>query len=217
LGSGIAKRIRHQEKAGGSSRLGNFDLATTPALRATPPVPGGEPSTTLLLTPAGIYFVLRGFKFFPGEDSSCPSVMRCCPNSITKWRLQEPLLNGFPKTSTAGSRMRNRWNAGRLASHIAEMPNWATTGIKQDSLDLAAGGYTPYEASTRAELLALFDKNVRGSARIHRGLQRRDIHEDVVIEERRCDADDVAENRSGPQFRDEPRDPSSWAAFGLPA
>ena len=49
-------------------------------------------------------------------------------------------------------------SAGRLASHIAEMPAWATTSISQDSLDLA-GGYQPYEAGSRAELLALFDKN----------------------------------------------------------
>ena len=49
-------------------------------------------------------------------------------------------------------------SAGRLASHIAEMPTWATTSISQDSLDLA-GGYQPYEAGSRAELLALFDKN----------------------------------------------------------
>ena len=52
--------------------------------------------------------------------------------------------------------------AGRLASHIAEMPNWATVGITQDSLDLA-GGYTPFEAKSRAELLAAFDKAVGGA------------------------------------------------------
>jgi uncharacterized damage-inducible protein DinB len=52
--------------------------------------------------------------------------------------------------------------AGRLASHIAEMPNWATTGITQDSLDLA-GGYKPFEAASRAELLAAFDKAAAGA------------------------------------------------------
>jgi uncharacterized damage-inducible protein DinB len=51
-------------------------------------------------------------------------------------------------------------SAGRLASHIAEMPTWATTSISQDSLDLAAGGYNPFEGKSRAELLSLFDKNV---------------------------------------------------------
>lgn len=51
---------------------------------------------------------------------------------------------------------------GRLASHIAEMPNWATSGITLDSLDLA-GGYKPFEAGSRAELLAAFDKSVAGA------------------------------------------------------
>ncbi|MEO8050590.1 MAG: DinB family protein [Acidobacteriota bacterium] len=48
---------------------------------------------------------------------------------------------------------------GQLASHIAEMPTWATTGITTDSLDLA-GGYKPFEPATSAELLREFDKNV---------------------------------------------------------
>jgi len=51
---------------------------------------------------------------------------------------------------------------GRLASHIAEMPNWATSGITLDALDLA-GGYKPFEATSRAELLAAFDKSVAGA------------------------------------------------------
>jgi uncharacterized damage-inducible protein DinB len=50
-------------------------------------------------------------------------------------------------------------SAGRLASHIAEMPAWATTSIGQDSLDLA-GGHQPYTSGSRTELLALFDKNI---------------------------------------------------------
>ena len=49
--------------------------------------------------------------------------------------------------------------AGRLASHIAEMTVWGTISITQDSLDLA-GGHQPFNASSRAELLAAFDKNV---------------------------------------------------------
>lgn len=52
--------------------------------------------------------------------------------------------------------------AGRLASHIAEMPNWATASITQESLDLA-GGYNPFTAASRAELLAAFDKSVAGA------------------------------------------------------
>ena len=51
---------------------------------------------------------------------------------------------------------------GRLASHIAEMPTWATSGIMMDSLDMASG-YKPFEAGSRAELLEAFDKNVAGA------------------------------------------------------
>ncbi len=47
---------------------------------------------------------------------------------------------------------------GRLASHIADMPTWAVSGITLDSLDLAAG-HKPFEAASQAELLAAFDKN----------------------------------------------------------
>ena len=49
--------------------------------------------------------------------------------------------------------------AGRLASHIAEMTVWGTISITQDSLDLA-GGHQPFNAASREELLAAFDKNV---------------------------------------------------------
>jgi uncharacterized damage-inducible protein DinB len=51
---------------------------------------------------------------------------------------------------------------GRLASHIAEMPNWATSGITLDALDLASG-YKPFEAKSRTELLEAFDKSVAGA------------------------------------------------------
>ena len=49
--------------------------------------------------------------------------------------------------------------AGRLASHIAEMTVWGTLGITQDSLDLS-GGHQPFNAASREELLAAFDRNV---------------------------------------------------------
>ena len=45
---------------------------------------------------------------------------------------------------------------GRLASHVAEMPNWILTTITTDSLDLAPG-MTGYMASSRQEMLQRFD------------------------------------------------------------
>ena len=51
---------------------------------------------------------------------------------------------------------------GRLASHIAELPTWAVSGITMDSIDLA-GGFKPFEPRSSAELLEVFDKNVVGA------------------------------------------------------
>ena len=48
----------------------------------------------------------------------------------------------------------------RLATHLAEMPEWTGALLDQDELDLAGSDYTPVTAGSSAELLELFDKNV---------------------------------------------------------
>jgi uncharacterized damage-inducible protein DinB len=52
---------------------------------------------------------------------------------------------------------------GRLAGHVAEMPSWGAITIDSDFLDFAAGGYQPLEMTSRAQVLAAFDKIVAGS------------------------------------------------------
>ena len=47
---------------------------------------------------------------------------------------------------------------GRLASHVAELPGWAVNTIKQESLNITAD-FKPHIASSRKELLEIFDKN----------------------------------------------------------
>ena len=52
---------------------------------------------------------------------------------------------------------------GRLAGHIAEMPNWGAVTIATDSFDVLPGGKQEYEALTaksRTQVLEAFDKNV---------------------------------------------------------
>src|SRR5579863_1338631 len=48
---------------------------------------------------------------------------------------------------------------GRLASHVAELPGWASMAIDRDVLEIQPG-FKPHIAATRAELLAGFDKCV---------------------------------------------------------
>jgi len=48
---------------------------------------------------------------------------------------------------------------GRLASHIAELPNWGATALNTEGLNLEPG-MKPYLAKSREDLLQAFDKNV---------------------------------------------------------
>jgi len=55
------------------------------------------------------------------------------------------------------------WNMGALATHIAFLAGWSVDTIHTDSLDFAPPGEPPVrnpEASSRADLLAMFDRNV---------------------------------------------------------
>jgi len=55
---------------------------------------------------------------------------------------------------------------GRLASHLAELPNWAEMTLTRTELDIAPPGQPAPQGnnlSSRAEILALFDKSVSGA------------------------------------------------------
>jgi uncharacterized damage-inducible protein DinB len=67
---------------------------------------------------------------------------------------------------------------GRLAGHVAEMPNWAVMTLNTDSLDINPGGQRPFEAlvaTSRSQLLGEFDKNVTGARAAIAGASDRDL------------------------------------------
>ena len=49
---------------------------------------------------------------------------------------------------------------GRLAAHVAEMFGWTKETLTQDTLDFAAGDYTPFEPKSSEELLKFFDEKI---------------------------------------------------------
>lgn len=56
---------------------------------------------------------------------------------------------------------------GRLAEHLTEMPQWAAATMDQDGIDVNSERPEGYVSpSTRAEVLALFDRNLK-TARPH--------------------------------------------------
>jgi uncharacterized damage-inducible protein DinB len=50
----------------------------------------------------------------------------------------------------------------RLATHVAELPNWVKTVLETDVLEMEPG-FKLHTAATTAELLEIFDKNVAAS------------------------------------------------------
>jgi len=84
---------------------------------------------------------------FDQEMASTRKVLERCPESKFGWR---------PHTKS--------WTMAELATHVANLPDWANETLKKESLDYApADGSQPYKraaARSSQELLADFDKNV---------------------------------------------------------
>lgn len=50
---------------------------------------------------------------------------------------------------------------GRLATHVAEIPNWAHTILTEAEFNMVDGAYRPRTAASTAEVLAIFDDQVK--------------------------------------------------------
>ncbi len=59
---------------------------------------------------------------------------------------------------------------GRLAGHLAEVPQWATPVLTQDELDFDLEHYKPYVPKNLAEVLATHDKSVAGALEVMRDI-----------------------------------------------
>ena len=59
---------------------------------------------------------------------------------------------------------------GQLAGHIAAIPGRISRWTQQDSFDLLTGSFVPPQPSSREEILAAFEQNVRDAEQILQGL-----------------------------------------------
>ena len=55
------------------------------------------------------------------------------------------------------------WKLNRLAGHVAELPNWVTSIMKVELLEMEPSQLKPFEPRTRKELLDQFDKYARAA------------------------------------------------------
>jgi uncharacterized damage-inducible protein DinB len=70
------------------------------------------------------------------------------------------MLERFPEDKASWKPHEKSMSLGRLALHVAEIPEWAKTIVEDETFDIDAPGYKPKEIETRQELLDYFDKNV---------------------------------------------------------
>ena len=59
---------------------------------------------------------------------------------------------------------------GRLAGHVAEIPGWVKLIIEQDEVDFDPGSYKPPQVDTSADLLTLYDANVKALSDTMKGM-----------------------------------------------
>lgn len=72
-------------------------------------------------------------------------------------------LERVPEDKLAWRPHEKSWTLADLATHVANVPSWATMTINTEELDIAPPGEEPYRepaAKSRAELLAKFEKGV---------------------------------------------------------
>jgi uncharacterized damage-inducible protein DinB len=85
------------------------------------------------------------------------------PEFDQEMKTTRKYLERFPADKADYKPHEKSMTMARLASHVAEMPTWATVTFTADEMDLNPIGGAPHKTPdyrTSAELLASFDKNV---------------------------------------------------------
>jgi uncharacterized damage-inducible protein DinB len=70
------------------------------------------------------------------------------------------MLERFPSGHNDWRPHEKSMTLGRLAAHVAELPQYGTMIITSDELDFATAGYVPTTYETAEQLLATFDEKV---------------------------------------------------------
>jgi uncharacterized damage-inducible protein DinB len=70
------------------------------------------------------------------------------------------LLERFPEGKNDYKPHDKSMELGRLAGHVAQLPEWATMTLTTEALNMEPGSVKPFIPSSRQELLETFDRNV---------------------------------------------------------
>lgn len=76
------------------------------------------------------------------------------------------LLERVPEDKMAWKPHEKSMSMGRLAQHVAEIPEWTAIIVNQETFDMATVDRTPKDIPSKQALLDLFDKNVEDFKKI---------------------------------------------------
>ncbi|HEX7958092.1 MAG TPA: DinB family protein [Pyrinomonadaceae bacterium] len=74
------------------------------------------------------------------------------------------LLERVPEASFGWKPHPKSMTLGRLAAHVAELPELIVPALTRDELDFASGDFKPYDPESTAGLLEKFDRNIETAA-----------------------------------------------------
>jgi len=74
------------------------------------------------------------------------------------------LLERVPEASFDWKPHEKSMSLGRLAAHVAELPELIIPALMQPEFDFASGQFKPFVPKTTAELLEKFDRNIEAAA-----------------------------------------------------
>ena len=76
------------------------------------------------------------------------------------------ILERVPEASFGWKPHEKSMTLGRLAAHVAELPELIIPALTQDELDFASGQFKPFEPRSTAGLLEKFDRNIEAAAEL---------------------------------------------------
>jgi len=71
------------------------------------------------------------------------------------------ILEVVPEEKFAWTPHAKSMTLGRLAAHVGDLPNFLTTIIQTDTVELTSAAWKPFSPATRAELLAGFEERAK--------------------------------------------------------
>ena len=71
------------------------------------------------------------------------------------------MLERIPEDKLSWKPHEKSMTMGRLAGHLAEIPEWAATVVNDEVFDMVAANYKPKDFSSKKDILDYFDKNVQ--------------------------------------------------------